>query len=341
MEAESLDVLVLGRTPSVRYACGARLLWRPGAFPFAPLCIVVKSTQRIHLLSTWDDGIPEEIGRDNLYGLFWNPVHLIAALQSIPGLDAASSIGTDSATPGTEHLLSLLSPSAEFRDATPLLEGIRQRKDIDEITCLTRALALAEAGYDTMLGLLRPEVSERTLAARFFERVCELGAPTPASESVVSRNGHFGGTPRSQRLEEGDLVTFTPSALYAGYEGGFGRTIEVGPPTRRNQELIASTETSCHQLIERCVSGAAGSALLADGEALGLGPEQILIHGLGLGAEWPLLGFGMGTDLHLETGMVLSVHVRREGADGRSALCREMVQITDDGPVTLSRKAGQ
>jgi len=341
MEAESLDVLVLGRTPSVRYACGARLLWRPGAFAFAPLCIVVRSTKRIHLLSTWDDGIPEEIGRENLYGLFWNPVHLIAALQSIPGLDSASSIGTDSATPGTEHLLSLLSPSAEFRDAASLLEEVRQRKDADELTCLTRALALAEEGYDVMRGLLHTEVSERTLAARFFERVCELGSPTPASESVVSKNAQFGGTPHSRRLEAGDLVTFTPSALYAGYEGGFGRTIEVGPPTQRNQELIASTETSCHQLIERCVPGATGRTLVADGEALGLGPEQLLIHGLGLGAEWPLLGFGMGAHLRLETGMVLSVHVRRDDADGRAALHKEMVQITDDGPVTLSRKAGQ
>ena len=201
--------------------------------------------------------------------------------------------------------------------------------------------ALAEEGYDVMRGLLHTEVSERTLAARFFERVCELGSPTPASESVVSKNAQFGGTPHSRRLEAGDLVTFTPSALYAGYEGGFGRTIEVGPPTQRNQELIASTETSCHQLIERCVPGATGRTLVADGEALGLGPEQLLIHGLGLGAEWPLLGFGMGAHLRLETGMVLSVHVRREDADGRAALHKEMVQITDDGPVTLSRKAGQ
>ena len=75
-ESARLDALVLGRAGNVRYATGARQLWRTGANPFAPLCVVIPKTGRIHLLSTWDDGIPPEIGHDDLYGMFWNPANL-------------------------------------------------------------------------------------------------------------------------------------------------------------------------------------------------------------------------------------------------------------------------
>jgi Xaa-Pro dipeptidase len=46
MDAAELDVLVLGRPANVRYASGARQLWRTGANPFAPMCIVVRQSWR-------------------------------------------------------------------------------------------------------------------------------------------------------------------------------------------------------------------------------------------------------------------------------------------------------
>ena len=64
MDEANLEVLILGRTSNIHYTTGARLLWRSGVFPFAPMCIVVRSTEKTHLLSCWDDGIPPEIGRE-------------------------------------------------------------------------------------------------------------------------------------------------------------------------------------------------------------------------------------------------------------------------------------
>jgi len=66
MDAAALEVLVLGRPANVRYASGARQLWRTGANPFAPLCVVVRATEKVHLLSSWDEGVPPEIGREDL-----------------------------------------------------------------------------------------------------------------------------------------------------------------------------------------------------------------------------------------------------------------------------------
>src|SRR5260370_39305391 len=72
MESHDLDVLMLGGVGDVRYVSGARQLGRSGVLPFAPVAVVVKKTQRVHLLSTWDEGVPPEIGYEDLYRLTWH-----------------------------------------------------------------------------------------------------------------------------------------------------------------------------------------------------------------------------------------------------------------------------
>src|SRR5687767_2954007 len=83
MEAADLDVLVLGRVANIRYASGVPLLWNAGTRPFGPGCVVVRATQEIHLLSTWDEGVPEEIPHDHLYGITWNPMNLVEVLKGV------------------------------------------------------------------------------------------------------------------------------------------------------------------------------------------------------------------------------------------------------------------
>ena len=69
MEAHDIDVLVLGRQANVRYVTGAPQLWIGGTRPFGPVCVMLRGTGEIYLMSTDDEGVPEEIGRDRLYGL--------------------------------------------------------------------------------------------------------------------------------------------------------------------------------------------------------------------------------------------------------------------------------
>src|SRR6476469_10852582 len=93
MAAHDLDVLVLGRQANVRYVTGAPQLWVAGTRPFAPICVVVRATGEIHLNSSWDEGIPEEIGHDHLYGLAWNPMTLIEVRKNIDGAATARRVG--------------------------------------------------------------------------------------------------------------------------------------------------------------------------------------------------------------------------------------------------------
>src|SRR4029077_10157182 len=99
MVSHDLDVLMLGGVGDVRYVSGARQLGRSGVLPFAPVAVVVRHTARVHLLSTWDEGVPPEIGHEELYRMSWNPANLAADLAKIPGLRDARRVGTDGLTP--------------------------------------------------------------------------------------------------------------------------------------------------------------------------------------------------------------------------------------------------
>ena len=69
MREYGFDMVVLGRQANVRYVTGVPQLWVAGTRPFAPVCVVDVATGDIHLNSTWDEGVPEEIDHDHLYGL--------------------------------------------------------------------------------------------------------------------------------------------------------------------------------------------------------------------------------------------------------------------------------
>ena len=117
MERHGLDALMLGGVGNVRYVSGARQLGRAGVLPFAPVAVVVAETARVHLLSTWDEGVPPEIGYEDLYRMNWNPANLAADLAKIPGVREARRVGTDGLTPRFAGLIRQLVTTAELVDA--------------------------------------------------------------------------------------------------------------------------------------------------------------------------------------------------------------------------------
>jgi len=86
-------------------------------------------------------------------------------------------------------------------------------------------------------------------------------------------------------------------------------------------------------------------AAAATAEPVGAGPELTrritvpLAHGLGLGAEPPLIGLGRGRNAALDDGMVLSVQswMTEEGVGG--CLERATVELAGNAASTLTRYA--
>ena len=344
MESHDLDALMLGGVGNVRYVSGARQLGRAGVLPFAPVAVVVRDTARVHLLSTWDEGVPPEIGYEDLYRMNWNPANLAADLAKIPGVHEARRVGTDGLTPRFAGLIRQLVTTAELVNAAPVVTTARRVKTPDEITCLDVASAIAEAALTALEDALAPGITERELLGIYNERVASLGAPNPPSESVCfatpSRGPvRFRHLASDRPVGEGELVVLAPGALYAGYEAGLARTRVAGNAAPAGTaDLAARCARGMDALIAACRPGNTGADLYRAWENAGNpDPGVPLAHGLGLGAEPPLIGIGRGRNATIEEGMVLSVQswVTEEGVGG--CLERGTVRIESSGPSALTR----
>src|ERR1700760_1730131 len=144
MEKHDLDVLVLGRQANVRYVTGAPQLWVAGPRPFGPTCVLLRETGAIHLLSTWDEGVPDDIPHENLYGISWNPMNTIAALQRIEGAATARRVGTDALSPVFAQLLPTAFPNAELVDGELAMRTARRIKTAEEVAALRESISVAE-----------------------------------------------------------------------------------------------------------------------------------------------------------------------------------------------------
>src|SRR6201993_484862 len=267
MDAHHLDILVLGRQANIRYVTGAPQLWIAGTRPFGPMCVLVRATGDIYLNSTDDEGVPEEIGHDHLYGLAWNPMTLIDVLKKIDGAGAAHRVGTDAITPTFAALLPDAFPNAEIVDAELAMRAARRIKTADEIAAMGQALQVAEAGLAAGVGELRPGVSEQTLAGAMLDAMAAGGVSTPATQDaawVTSREHPWRRASGDGQVASGDLVAFSAGALADGYVAEVGRTWPAGDtdngPTHK---LYQRSNELWDRLIAACRPDAAASDLLA------------------------------------------------------------------------------
>jgi len=356
MDEHGLDVLMLNRAGNARYTLGHRPIWRSVVTPWAPMCTVVRATRQIHLMAaTWDDGIPADIPHDNLSQLMWNPRKIFGSIAKTPGLADAERIGVDGMSPSMPAALGMFAPNAQLVDAERILRQLRAVKLPAEIECIQMAISMTEGALAAIRDDARPGVTEQDLKGRFHEELCRFGVNHPAME------GTFCATPRDddrrsegsppvrllpdgRPLSAGDLVAVAGSVPYAAYEGVVARTWAcVGPtgrPSDAQRSLGARGHAALDGVVDRCRPGVTAAELLRTWTATGepLAPVP-LVHGVGLGVEFPVIG-GAGalppTDEPLQAGMVLGVqgYVWERGVGG--SLCAETVLVTDDAPRLLT-----
>jgi len=339
MEAHDLDVLVLGRQANVRYFSGAPQLWVAGTRPFGPICTIVRSTGEIHLNSTWDEGIPDDIPHDHLYGLAWNPMTLIGVLKGIAGASTARRVGTDALTPSFAKLLPMAFPNAEIVDGEIAMRAARRIKTSDEVATLRGALRVAEASLAVAVGELRDGITEQALTGVMLEAQAAGGVSTPATQDgawVTSREHPWRRARSDGRIQTGDLVAFSAGVLADGYVGEVGRTWPVGEVDA--SALFDRWNALWDRLAAACEPGQPASGLLAAYADEPLPPMPVA-HGLGLGFDPPVVAAQLratAAEEILEPGMVLSVtgYVWQEGIG--AVFGREAVLITPDGPEVLT-----
>ena len=266
MEAHDLDVLVLGRVANMRYVSGVPMLWNAGTRPFGPGCVAVRETGDIYLLSTWDEGVPEEIPHDHLFGITWNPMNYVSVLKRVAAEADPRRVGTDAMSPLFAQLIPMAFPNAEIVDGSAALRAARRIKTADEIHAIRNAVRIADECLDAAAERVRPGVNEAELAAAFMDAMATGGVTTPSRQDVARITG--------------DVVALRGGVVVDGYIGEAARTM---PTDAKCEALLA-------QLVAACQPGATGAALFdvyeAAGEPL---PAEPIARGLGLGFDDPVI----------------------------------------------------
>jgi Xaa-Pro aminopeptidase len=324
MDAHDIDVLVLGREANARYVTGATRLWTAGTRPFGPGCVLVRATGAMYLVSTWDEGIPDDIPHENLFGITWNPGKLLAWLRGIDGAAEARRVGTDSQTPRFTQLLPKVFPNASIVDAQPFLDAARRIKTAEEIVAIRASCRVAEAGLDAAVAGLHDGTTERELAGVFMDAMASDGVTTPATQRVA----WITTRPSDGVVRDGDLVAFDAGVVAAGYMGRVARTWPVG---RVDAAPFRQAGALWYSLLAACRPGASASDLL---DVYGIPPSMPVACGLGLGFDVPVVTGDLPLTAAAETleaGMVLAL-TAVEGPVIRT----DAVLITDDGPEVLT-----
>jgi Xaa-Pro dipeptidase len=346
MEAYDLDMLVLGRQANVRYVSGAPQLWVVGTRPFGPICTFVRATGDIHLNSTWDEGIPEEIPHENLYGFAWNPMTLVGVLQGIEGSDTVRRVGTDALTPTFAKLLPMAFPQAELVDGEQAMRAARRIKTPEEIVALRRALAVAEEGLAKGIAELAPGTTEQRLIGAILQAEAAGGVSTPATQDCawVTSKEHPWRRDGDGRVRVGDLVALSAGVLADGYVAELTRTVCVGEPNDAVRDLYRRRDNLWERMIEACRPGGTTSALLDAYEQAGEPlPTMPVAYGLGLGFDPPVVSPSLRATAErdvLEEGMVLALtgYVWQQGVG--AVFTRDAVVIGADGPEILTQPLG-
>jgi Xaa-Pro aminopeptidase len=266
MDAHDLDVMVLGRVANMRYVSGVPMLWNAGTRPFGPGCIAVRESRDIYLLSTWDEGVPEEIPHDHLFGITWNPMNYVKVLKEIAAKAQPRRVGTDAMSPLFAQLLPIAFPDAEIVDGSAALRAARRIKVAEEIDAIRNAVGIADECLDAAAAEVRPGVSERELTAAFMDAMASRGVTTPSRQDVAQLRG--------------GLVTLRGGVVADGYTGEVARTV---PADAQCQALLA-------RLVDACQPGERGTALFDAYADAGVQlPAEPVGRGLGLGFDDPVI----------------------------------------------------
>mgnify|MGYP000229957583 CR=1 FL=1 len=211
-------------------------------------------------------------------------------------------------------------PNFSLRDLTPVLAGLRLRKEPGELGLMRKAVAATKLGMEAAARKVGPGVAECAVEAAAFAALRAAGADGWAFPPIVG-SGHAGCVLHYDAnrgvLADGELVVVDIGARWGYYCGDLTRTFPVsGRFSPRQQELYDAVL----QAYDAAVAALRPGATIADVRRAAFGALQgspargegggnlgeFFIHGIGhfLGLEAHDIG---GEGPPLEPGMVVTI----------------------------------
>lgn len=200
----------------------------------------------------------------------------------------------DAAMTVAEHTTFAPKLNAELSGASDLLLHLRAQKEDKEIEELIAAQRIAERALDTILGEIRPGVTEKEIAARLQYLMLSYGAEKMSFDPIVASGVNSSmphAVPTEKTIQAGEFVTMDFGCVYHGYCSDMTRTVCVGQPTQEMRQVYDTVLRAQFAGINAAKSGATGREI--DGAA------RKVIEDAGYGAYFGhSFGHGVGVEIH-------------------------------------------
>ncbi len=187
-----------------------------------------------------------------------------------------------------DRLLTEASP--KFKNAEPILQGLRETKDEEEVRLLKKSGAILSRAFDVFPGILREGLTELEVAKAATDAIYEKGA-TKVDDMLVQsgpRAADPHGLPSAKKIGRGESIIIDVGSVFEGYYADVTRTFCIGqsPDMEKVYHRVLEAETkgieaSADGVPVGKVDGAARGVL----ERAGMGKYFIHRTGHGLGLE--------------------------------------------------------
>jgi Xaa-Pro dipeptidase len=346
LRTSNLDAVILNPGPTLRYLTGLRfhLMERPVVLLFAKEQVPAIVLPELELQKV--ASLPYEL---KVFAYQENPAEWGEAFRK-----AAQVLGLDGKRIGIEpchlRLLELRyvqegAPEADYPDASPVLAGLRLRKDKSEVKAMRRAVKIAQEALETTIPAFKIGMTEKALAAELVTQLLRHGSdPELPFAPIVSAgpnaaNGH--AFPSERKLKAGDLLVVDWGAAYEGYVSDLTRTFVVGAVDDEYRKI--------HRIVQE--ANAAGRAAAKPGvpcaevdraaraviEQAGYGAYFTHRTGHGIGMEGHEEPYIRGDNMQLlEPGMAFTVEPGIYLPNRNGARIEDNVVITETGADVLS-----
>jgi Xaa-Pro aminopeptidase len=241
-----------------------------------------------------------------------------------------------------------------FRDAMPLISGLRMIKSPREVERVATIAGIASDGFAALPSLVSGLTSLRQVCQALALELVRRGAdktPYLVGESGAGGYESLIMGPDDRALDRGDIVFIDTGSTFDGYFCDFDRNFAVGAPAK----VIQSAHATMYRATE------AGLAALCPGRTTGdvwRAMAKVIEEAGGRAAHVGRMGHGLGLSLTeppsihpedrtiLVPGMVLTLEPSMtyewptaSGSVTKLMVHEENVVITEDGSRLLTRRA--
>ena len=233
----------------------------------------------------------------------------------------------------------------ELIDIGEAIDKLRAVKDEDEIALITRAVEITDQAFEEVSAIVEPGMTEEQVSWELEKSMREQGAEGLAFETIVGA-GVNGALPHHLAdqtvIRDGQSVVIDMGAQFDGYCADLTRTIFVGEPDKKFQQVYGIVLDAQLQAEKRVRPGMTGE----DIDAI----SRDIISEAGFGDNFGhSLGHGVGLDVHeyprvgprakeiIEDGMVFTIEPGIYLTNWGGVRIEDIVIMENGHPKVISR----